>query len=79
MGAAHLSNHTMALKAKRLQHALATLTREALVQLSLKLYKQLVEPISLYATEIWAPYALTRTHTPADSIINEIKYEHSSK
>ena len=63
------SNNSMTLKGERAQAQLASMTREAPVKLALKLYKQLVEPIILYGTEIWAPYALTRTRKQPEDIM----------
>ena len=69
-GAVPASNNSMTLKGERAQARLASMTREAPVQLALKLYKQLVEPIILYGTEIWAPYALTRTRKQSEDILD---------
>ena len=70
-GAVPVSNSSMTLKAERAQAVLLAMTGEASVPLSLKLYRQLVEPIALYATEVWAPYALTRARRDADSILQK--------
>ena len=69
-GPVPVSNNSMTLKAERAQGVLASLTREAPVALALKLYRQLIEPVALYGTEIWAPYALTRTRNVSESILH---------
>ena len=69
-GAVPVSNGSMTLKAERAQVQLLSMTREAPVPLTLRLYQQLVEPISLYGTEIWTPYALTHARCSTETILN---------
>ena len=70
VGPVPVSNDSMTLKGERAQRALVGLTREASVELALKLHRQLIEPILLYGAEIWAPYALSRSRCLTDDIMD---------
>ena len=71
MGPTPTTHNSMILKTDRAQATLYSMIREGPPQLAMKLYKQLIMPISTYGGEIWGPYELTRTRLQEDSILHE--------
>ena len=51
--------------------SLYSMIRDAPPQLTLKLYKQLVLPISTYGGEIWGPYELASVRKQEVNILSE--------